>query len=451
MANHKLVKDKAIELIKQQIAKFKLVGKIIEFVGFKDNKYVGRENTFIILKCVKHNIIFERKLSNFLSSSSIECSECHKQRYALGLVNKYGRTEEEILNNIHQKLKELNKLDEFDLEFLGIKDNKISTNSQKTKIILKCNKHNYIGESTLYNFLKNGYHCPKCIGELNRNNILITNKKLYEILSNKYPNFNFGSILLEPELGSDYSRKISVICPVHGEFSKSLGTLLINRNNSLMCPGCINQKKSDEAIIKIKQSLLEKKSKLGLDYEFIGFYNNKFIGYHTRLILKCNTHNTIWDTNEYGLFISNRIIGGCPECNLILNKSENECYKIINSLGIIPDLSRQHKITVFDEILGKNRVLKIDFFSVTLNIAIEFDGKPHYKFVKQFHENKEGYLDQIRRDELKVKYCNENKIKLLRLTYKEKKENIGNVVKTFIKTGEDISIKLSPEKFPDNI
>jgi very-short-patch-repair endonuclease len=452
MANHKLTKEKAIELIKQQIIKFKSLGKDIEFLGFKDNKFVGREHTIISLKCIKHNVIFERKLNCFLGSSSIECPECHIQRCKSGINNKYGGgTESEVLFKISQKLEELNNTGKFDLEFLGIKDNKISTNSQKTKIILKCNKHDYIGESTLYNFLRNGYHCPKCIGELNKDNILITNKELYKTLSEKYPTFDFSNILSDQELGSDHSRKISVICPVHGIFSVTLGTLLRNRYSSLICPGCIDQKKTEEAIEKIRQSLLIKKDRWGLDYEFLGFYENKFIGYHTRLILKCNIHNTVWDTNEFGLFVSNKTIGGCPECNLIMNKSENQCYKIINDLNIIPDLIRQHKIKVFDDQLNKNRVLKLDFYSDTLKIGIEFDGKYHYNFVERFHKNKEGYLDRLRKDELKNKYCEENGIKLLRITYKEKKRDIGNVVRTFVDTGEDISIKLTPEPFPEDI
>ena len=452
MANHKLTEEKAIELIKQQIVKFKSLGKEVEFLGFKDNNFIGRENTIISLKCIKHNIIFERRLSYFLEASSIECPECHIQRCKSGINNKYsGGTKDEVLFKIFQKLEELNNTGKFDLEFLGIKDNKISTNSRKTKIILKCNKHNYIGESSLYNFLKNGYHCPKCIGELNRENILITNKELYKTLSEKYPKFDFSNILLDPELGSDRRRRISVICSIHGEFSITLGVLLDNKNSTLVCPGCINQKKAEDAIEKIKQSLLIKKDKWGLDYEFLGFYENKFIGYHTRLILKCNTHNITWDTNEFGLFISNRIIGGCPECNLILNKSENQCYKIINDLNIIPDLIRQYKIKVFDEQSNKYRILKLDFYSDALKMGIEFDGKYHYNFVERFHKNKEGYLDRLRKDELKNRYCEENGIKLLRITYKEKKKDIGNVVKIFVDTGEDISIKLIPEPFPEDI
>jgi hypothetical protein len=65
MANHKLTEEKAIELIEQQLIKFKSLGKEIEFLGFKNNKFIGRENTIINLKCIKHNIIFERRLKKF--------------------------------------------------------------------------------------------------------------------------------------------------------------------------------------------------------------------------------------------------------------------------------------------------------------------------------------------------------------------------------------------------
>ena len=34
---------------------------------------------------------------------------------------------------------------------------------------------------------------------------------------------------------------------------------------------------------------------------------------------------------------------------------------------------------------------------------------------------------------------------------KHKKKDIGNVVRTFVDTGEDISIKLTPEPFPEDI
>ena len=191
---------------------------------------------------------------------------------------------------------------------------------------------------------------------------------------------------------------------------------------------------------------------MGYDIEFLGFVG-EWKGCYTKLRLICNIHGCIWETTSARSFINRRSLNGCLECDHknLFNKSENQCYEIIDKLGIIPDLKRQKTISVFDDQLGINRNLRIDFFSISQNLAIEYDGEPHTRFVKRFHENREGYLDQLRRDELKNKYCKENGIKLLRITYKEKKKNIGNVVKTFVDTGEDISIKLSPEPFPEDI
>jgi hypothetical protein len=132
MANHKLTREKAVELIEQQLIKINLTGKEIKFLGFKNDKFIDRNNTIIILKCIKHNVIFERLFRNFLGSLGIECPECRKQRYKSGITNKYGKTEKEILDKISKKLEELNQSGEFNLEFLGIKIK--STNSRKTKL-----------------------------------------------------------------------------------------------------------------------------------------------------------------------------------------------------------------------------------------------------------------------------------------------------------------------------
>ena len=132
------------------------------------------------------------------------------------------------------------------------------------------------------------------------------------------------------------------------------------------------------------------------------------------------------------------------------NKEENQCYKIIKNLGFSSPIKRQHIIHIFDERLGRIRDLKVDFYLPEFNIIIEYDGEQHYKFVERYHKTEEGYKNQIRRDLLVTKFCEENNLKLLRITFKEKKENIGVIVKTFVETGKDSSIKLVPRPFHNN-
>jgi hypothetical protein len=72
-------------------------------------------------------------------------------------------------------------------------------------------------------------------------------------------------------------------------------------------------------------------------YTFIGFKDNKYIGWSTYLILKCNKHNIQWDTTCYTHFINgNR--NGCPKC------SHNKNNKIDNIITEIKDKCNKNNI-----------------------------------------------------------------------------------------------------------
>jgi len=69
---------------------------------------------------------------------------------------------------------------------------------------------------------------------------------------------------------------------------------------------------------------------------------------------------------------------------------------------------------VFEEFPVVGTRLTIDFYNATKNIAIEVQGNQHTKYNKFFHKgNKMNYLDQLKRDDEKLSFCNLNNIKLL--------------------------------------
>ena len=69
---------------------------------------------------------------------------------------------------------------------------------------------------------------------------------------------------------------------------------------------------------------------------------------------------------------------------------------------------------VFEEFPVVGTRLTIDFYNATRNIAIEVQGNQHTKYNKFFHKgNKMNYLDQLKRDDEKLSFCNLNNIKLL--------------------------------------
>lgn len=69
----------------------------------------------------------------------------------------------------------------------------------------------------------------------------------------------------------------------------------------------------------------------------------------------------------------------------------------------------------------KGKKLFFDFYIRELGILIEVQGQQHTKFIKHFHGNKEVFLAQKERDNLKIEYVQENKLlSLIRFHYNEK-------------------------------
>lgn len=75
--------------------------------------------------------------------------------------------------------------------------------------------------------------------------------------------------------------------------------------------------------------------------------------------------------------------------------------------------------------------LRFDFYLPDYNICIEFDGKQHFEPCEQFGGMKEFEKLKIR-DNIKNEWCKVNDIKLLRLNYSQKCNEIENIVTEFI-------------------
>jgi hypothetical protein len=69
---------------------------------------------------------------------------------------------------------------------------------------------------------------------------------------------------------------------------------------------------------------------------------------------------------------------------------------------------------VFEEFPVVGSRLTLDFYNATKDIAIEVQGKQHTKYNKFFHkDNKINYLNQLKRDDEKLSFCELNSIQLL--------------------------------------
>lgn len=86
------------------------------------------------------------------------------------------------------------------------------------------------------------------------------------------------------------------------------------------------------------------------------------------------------------------------------------------------------KNLVFEEFPVVGTKLSIDFYNASKKIAIEVQGNQHRKYTPFFHgSNKMNYLDQIRRDKQKQKFCEINDIILIEIY------EVSEVNKSFFK------------------
>ena len=71
---------------------------------------------------------------------------------------------------------------------------------------------------------------------------------------------------------------------------------------------------------------------------------------------------------------------------------------------------------VFEEFPVAGTRLSLDFYNANKKVAIEVQGRQHTKYVPFFHgKNKINYLNQLRRDQDKLKFCELNDIQLVEI------------------------------------
>ena len=71
---------------------------------------------------------------------------------------------------------------------------------------------------------------------------------------------------------------------------------------------------------------------------------------------------------------------------------------------------------VFEEFPVAGTRLSLDFYNANKKVAIEVQGRQHTKYVPFFHgKNKINYINQLKRDQDKLKFCELNDIQLVEI------------------------------------
>jgi hypothetical protein len=109
------------------------------------------------------------------------------------------------------------------------------------------------------------------------------------------------------------------------------------------------------------------------------------------------------------------------------SKGEVECRRVMQKLFDKPFYKIRPQFLNNPVTFGTNN-LELDCFNEELKLAVEYDGAQHYKFIPHFHKTHDGFMNQRYRDYMKEQMCKENKIRLIRVPYTVKIENIESFI-----------------------
>lgn len=424
-----------------------------------DNFINIKSHDKILIKCLKHNNIFEQKAYIHLNGS-IGCRDCYigkiksknkltKKEFiqrSIEVQNKVydysnvifidTKTPVEVICKDHGKFypipsnhmngsgcpkcaiidRRLNQMIKFE-EFLLRSKNKygdeyeyIKPDNFNYKLPIKavCKKHGPFILNPERHLTRNS-RCPECTNEENNVSISEFIKRSNIIFNNKY-DYSLVSF-------TNLKEKVKIVCKEHGIFIKNATHHLHNKKG---CPECSRIKRLSINIsqfIEISNSLFNNK------YDYT---NSKFINKKTKLEIICPLHGSF---NKRPIEHLNG--SGCPVCRE--SKGEIKVREVLNSFKI-----RYISQKIFDDCKYKNN-LKFDFYLPDFNLCIEYDGPQHSEVIEAWGGLKKLKETKIK-DDIKNNYCIINKINLLRINYKDYL-NIEDIISNKLKVNKKKVIK----------
>ncbi len=147
---------------------------------------------------------------------------------------------------------------------------------------------------------------------------------------------------------------------------------------------------------------------------------------------------------------------GCPFCMRVKSPIV-KCHRTIISKPMssgeesISEILKKHSIVFIPQKRFDNckdrAMLVFDFYLPDYNICIEYDGEQHYKHITFFHKTIEEFNAAKNRDEIKNKFCAENKIRILRVDgrFFKTKAQLEHLLK------KELSLVLKPKEIKINV
>lgn len=435
--------NEVLENIKKKVAEINSSGQDIEFLGFQGGIWINTK-TRLLMRCNEHNIEGSTRYYELLKNGW-RCSKCKR----IAQKGKGMLTPQEARRRV-EKVFENNNPGNYD--FFKIEE---TFTGYKNDVTITCPIHGdfQVKYYTLINCKK--IKCPKCRPMSAHEAI----EKINTIIETRLNNdIEFLGFVDDNWIGRN--TRLILKCKIHGCIweSTTYGSLCSGSLKGISrCSECAKDSRFKlEAVpekVAIKM-ILNKINEINDIYEakleFLGF-KERYKGIHdTKLILRCNIHNHIWNTTHLDDFLRRTGIS-CPICSKIIghrvSKLEKLVTKELENYFSINEILLQHEINVFDNIFNKSRKIIVDIYLPSINSYLEIDGEQHTNYIPLFHHSYSDFIKQVNRDNCLINYCKENNITLLKIPYKDR-FRVKEILKEFIENRKDITTKIEPKLLP---
>lgn len=266
--------------------------------------------------------------------------------------------------------------------------------NSKAKVIIRCKAHRVEFEQTPENHLAGLLGCPQCANEKRINSLSSSTEEFIrrakELHGDRY---SYDQVEYK-----NSKIKVTIYCKKHKTTFEQVPSYHLGGSG---CPQCGRDRTNEAAA---RNRLSEK------DYHRAAMENGlTWCGplpkdAHTKTTWRCKAGHE-WKANYVNISSG----WGCTRCSS--SSGEQAVTRVLDKLGLVYKTQK----TFSDLVLRKQ--LRFDFYLPKLKIAIEYQGRQHYKPSDYF--GGEAAFHQLQKsDKLKREYCRKHGIRLIEISYK---------------------------------